>query len=57
MKLSRFIIKRNGYRLHSEYKIQGTTSKRDSYFASYCSYIVYLTKVLGIDFISAVLNL
>ena len=31
--------------------------KNHSYCASYCSYITYLTKVLGIDFKSAVLNL
>ena len=52
-KLSKFIIKRNGYCLYSEYQSQ----KNDSYCASYCLYIIYLTKVLDIDFISAVLNL
>ena len=52
-KLSKFIIKRNGFCLFSEYQIQ----KDDSYCASYCLYIIYLTKVLGIDFKSAVLNL
>ena len=52
-KLSKFIIKRNGYCLYSEYQIQ----KNDSFCASYCLYIIYLTKVLGIDFKSAVLNL
>ena len=52
-KLSKFIIKRNGYCLYSEYKIQ----KNDSYCASYCLYIIYLTKMLKIDFKSAVLNL
>ena len=52
-KLSKFIIKRNGYCLYSEYQIQ----KNDSYCASYCLYIIYLTKVLGIDFKYAVLNL
>ena len=52
-KLSKFIIKRNGYCLYSEYQIQ----KNDSYCARYCLYIIYLTKVLGIDFKSAVLNL
>ena len=52
-KLSKFIIKRNGYCFYSEYQIQ----KDDSYCASYCLYIIYLTKVLGIDFKSAVLNL
>ena len=52
-KLSKFIIKRNGYCLYSEYQIQ----KEDSYCASYCLYIIYLTKVLGIDFKYSVLNL
>ena len=52
-KLSKFIIKRNGYCLYSEYQIQ----KNDSFCGSYCLYIIYLTKVLGIDFKSAVLNL
>ena len=52
-KLSKFIINRNGFCLYSEYQIQ----KNDSYCASYCLYIIYLTKVLGIDFKSAVLNL
>ena len=52
-KLSKFIIKRNSYCLYSEYQIQ----KNDSFCASYCIYIIYLTKVLGIDFKSAVLNL
>ena len=52
-KLSKFIIKQDGYCLYSEYQIQ----KNDSYCASYCLYIIYLTKVLGIDFKSAVLNL
>ena len=52
-KLSKFIIKRNGYCLYSEYQIQ----KIDSYCASYCLYIIYLTKTVGINFKSAVLNL
>ena len=52
-KLSNFIIKQNGCCLYSEYQIQ----KNDSFCASYCLYIIYLTKVLGIDFKSAVLNL
>ena len=52
-KLSKFIIKRNGYCLYSEYQIQ----KKDSFCASYCLYIIYLTQVLGIDFKSAVLKL
>ena len=38
-------------------KIQGATSKRDSFCASYCFYKLYLTNVIGIDFKSAVLNL
>ena len=52
-RLSKFIIKRNGYCLYSEYQIQ----KNDSFCASYCLYIIYLTKAIGIDFKSAVLNL
>ena len=52
-KLSKFIIKQNGYCLYTEYQIQ----KNDSYCASYCLYIIYLTKVIGIDFKFAVLNL
>ena len=52
-KLSKVIIKRNGLCFYSEYQIQ----KNDSYCASYCLYIIYLTRVLGIDFKSAVLNL
>ena len=56
-KLSKFIIKRNGYCLYSEYKIQGLTNKQDSFCASFCLYIIYLTNVLKIDFKSAVLNL
>ena len=52
-KLSKFIMKRNGYCSYSEYQIQ----KNDSFCASYCLYIIYLTKIVGIDFKSAVLNL
>ena len=52
-KLSKFIIKRNGHCLYSEDQIQ----KIDSFCASYCLYKIYLTKVMGIDFKSAVLNL
>ena len=51
--LSKFIIKRNGFCLYSEHQIQ----KNDSFCASFCFYIIYLTKVLCIDFKSAVLNL
>ena len=52
-KLSKFMIKRNRYCLYSEYQIQ----KNDIFCASYCLYILYLTKIVGIDFKSAVLNL
>ena len=52
-KLAKFIIKRNGYCLYSEYQIQ----KNDRFCASYCFYIIYLTKNVGIDFKSAFLNL
>ena len=52
-KLSKFIIKRNGFCLFSEYQIQ----KNDSYCSSYCLYTIYLTKVLGTNFKIAVLNL
>ena len=55
-KLSKFIIKRNGHCLHSEYKIQRITNKRDSYYASYCLYKSHLTKLIDIDFKSAVLK-
>ena len=52
-KLSRFIIKRNGYCSYCEYKIQDL----DSFCAAYCLYINYMTQVVGKDFESAVLNL
>ena len=52
-KLSKFIIKPNGYCLYSEYQIQ----TNDSLCASYCLYIIYLTKIVGIEFKSAVLDL
>ena len=52
-KLSEFIIKRNGYCLYSKYQLQ----KNDSLCASYCLYIIYLTKIVGIDFKFAVLDL
>ena len=51
--LFNIIIKRNAYCLYSEYQIQ----KNDNYCASYCLYIIYLLKVLGLDFKPAVLNL
>ena len=56
-KLSRFIIKRKIFCLNSEHKKQDLKNKRDSYCAGYCLYIIYLTKVWRIDFISAGLNL
>ena len=56
-KRSKFIIKRNRHCLHSEYKIQAVTIKKDFHWASYCLYINYVTKVIGIDIKSAVLNL
>ena len=52
-KLSKVIIKRYGHCLYSEYQIQ----KNDSFCASYCLYIIYLTKVIGINFKSGVLIL
>ena len=52
-KLSKFIIKRNGYCLYSEDQIQ----KKFSFCANYCLYIIYLVEVLGIEFKSAVLSL
>ena len=52
-KLSKFIIKRNGYWFYSENQIQ----KNDSFCARYCLYIIYLTKIVGIDFKAAVLEL
>ena len=56
-KLSRYIIKRNDHCSYSEHKIQRLTDKRDSSCASYCLHILYLTKVLGIDFKSdAIIN-
>ena len=50
---SKFLIERIGYCLYSAYRIQ----KNDSLCASLCLNLRYLTKVLGIDFKSAVLNL
>ena len=52
-KVSRFIIKRNGYCLYSENKIHG----RDSFCVVFCSIMTYLTKVSGTDFKSATLHL
>ena len=55
-KLYKIIMERIGHCLYSEFKVQGLRNKRDSYCASYCLYVPYLRKVIGIDFISAVLN-
>ena len=55
--LSRVLIKRNGHRLFSEYKLQSITSKTDFDCAASCLHIYFLTKVLRLDFKSAVLNL
>ena len=52
-KLSKLIVKRNGFCLYSEYQSQ----KNHGSCASYCLNITYLIKVIGIDFKSAVLNL
>ena len=51
-KLSKFIIKRNGFCLYSEYKIQ----QNISFCSRFWLYIIYLTKIIGIVFKSAVLN-
>ena len=48
-KVTKCNIKRNGFCLFSEYKIQGLTSKRNSFCAIYCLYKLCLTKILGID--------
>ena len=50
--LYKFIIKRNRLYLYSEYQIQ----KNDSFCASYCSYIISVKTVLGMDFRYAVLK-
>ena len=34
--LSKFVLKKNGKCLYSEYEIQGLTSKKDSYCAAFC---------------------
>ena len=47
------IFKKHGKCICSDYQIQ----KNDSLCASYVLYVIYLTKMLGIDFKSAVLNL
>ena len=55
-KLSKFNMKQYRHCLYSEYKIQGLSSKRDSYRAKYCLYKNYLKKRIGMNFKSAVLN-
>ena len=52
-KLPKYLKHRYKKCFYSEYQIQ----KNDSFCASYCLYVNYLTKVIGIDFKSAVLNL
>ena len=42
LKLSKFVIKRNGQCLYSEYKIQGLKNNRDSFCANFCLHIIYL---------------
>ena len=56
-KLSKFFLKRNGYCLYTEHKIQGLINKSDSYCPNYCLFIDYLTKVEGFELKSVVLNL
>ena len=51
-KPSSVIIKRNGYCLYSDYKLQNL----DSFCAAYCLYIIFLTKGVVKHFKSAVLN-
>ena len=55
--LIKFIIKRIGYCLFSDYETQGLTTEKDYHYSIYCFYIIYLTKVEGLDFISVVSNL
>ena len=52
-KLLNYLKNRHKKCIYSEYQIQ----KNDSFCASYSLYIIYLVKVLGVDFKSAVLNL
>ena len=56
-KQSNFIKKRNGHCLYSELKTQHLTNRKDSHSAGFFKYIFYLTKILGIDFASAVSNI
>ena len=50
-------MERNEQCLNSEIKIQVLASKKDSYCANYCLYIIHLTNVTGLDFKIAVLSL
>ena len=52
-KLSKIFIKREGCCLYFEYQIQ----KIDSFCARFFLFKIYLTKIVGIDFKSALLNL
>ena len=52
-KLLKYLKSKHKICIYSEYQIQ----KNDSFCASYCLHILYLTKVLSIVFTSAVLNL
>ena len=52
-KLSRFILKRNRHFQYSEHKIQGL----DCFCTAFCLYIIYLRKIIGIDFKSAILKM
>ena len=52
-KVLNFIKSKHGKSFYSEYHIR----KIDSFSGSYVLYIIYSTKVLGIDFESSVLNL
>ena len=56
-KLTKFIIKRKGHCLFSDYRIQGLANKWDSFSASYSLFIFYLTIDLAKDLIPAVLIL
>ena len=55
-KISKFIDKKTDI-VYILKKIQCLTNKKDSFCGSCCLYTFYLTKVVGVDFISDVLNL
>ena len=52
-KLPNYIKNKHEKCVYSEYQIQ----KNDSFCGRHCLYIIYLTKVVGTDFKSAVVNL